>query len=205
LDFENALAGLKVPVRTLSLRMPGSNVTHNSQTIYEHMKGDWLWLMGDDHTFSPDLLLNLLDHQVDVVVPICARRAPPFWTLLYKDLDVARNICSVYSWEELSRLDGLIPITGAGSGGMLIRKYVLEKLDPPVFENARTPDGKNIGEDLTLCHKINKAGFTIWADLDQTMGHISSCDIRPVRVNGAWTIDGVFDGRTAHMSWEGGK
>ena len=167
--------------------------------LVEQMQGEWLWLLGDDHTFEPDLLLSLLKHNVDVVVPVCARRAPPFLSLLYKDLDIANDVCTVYAWEELALLDGVIPVAGAGSGGMLIRKYVLDALAKPRFENAVTRSGYVVGEDMTVCDKINRAGFTIWADLAQTMGHISPCAIWPVRTDAGWAMDGDFDGKRAQL------
>jgi hypothetical protein len=200
LDFEHCWDRLKIPAGTLSLRMPGSNVTRNCEMIVDKMHGEWVWFMGDDHTFEPDLLLKLLEHDVDVIVPICARRAPPFLSLLYKDLDVDRDIATIYTWEELAHLDGLVSIAGAGSGGMLIKKYVLDAIPSPRFENGITKTGLVVGEDITLCDKINKAGFTIWADLNLTMGHISPCAIWPVKKDGQWVMEGDFDGRRCQLA-----
>ena len=195
LEFENALEALQVPSGTTSLRLPGSNVTRNCEMISDLMAGEWLWLLGDDHTFPADTLLKLLDHNVDVVVPICSRRGPPFLPVLYKDLDIPRGVCTVYTWQELGWLTGLVTVAGAGSGGMLIRHHVLDALTKPRFENATTPDGAVAGEDITLCDKITREGYTIWADLDQTIGHLTSVDIRPVRGPAGWTINGIFDRR----------
>lgn len=195
LDFEHSIEGLRVPVGTHSFRMPGSNVTLNMETILSQMKGDWLFIMGDDHTFEPDLLYNLLARDVDVIVPLCSRRGPPFLPVLYKDLDIDKGICEAYRWEELNYLSGVIPVAGAGSAGMLIKKRVFEEIPSPVFENLVTPDGKVAGEDVSLSHKINKAGFQIWADMDQVMGHISPVDLRPKRNGNGWEITGIFGQR----------
>lgn len=197
LDFEHSMEGLRVPFGTHSLRMPGSNVTLNSEAIVKQMSGDWLWLMGDDHTFEPDILLKLLAHNVDVVVPICVRRGPPFLSVLYKELDVPKNICEAYAWEELNLLHGLIPIAGAGSAGMLIRKYVLDAIPEPRFTNYEVAPGLIAGEDVTFSDKINKAGFCIYADLDISMGHITPVDLRPHRNGKGWQVEGIFGRRSS--------
>ena len=186
-----------MPYHTLSRRMPGSNVTLNMEALVRQMRGNWRWVMGDDHTFEPDTLFKLLAHNVDVVVPLCVRRGPPFLPVLYKELDAPKGICDTYAWEELALLSGLIPIRGAGSGGMLIRKYVLDAIPSPKFANINVADGLTAGEDVSFSHRVNEAGFSIWADLDTTMGHITPVDLRPVRDADGWHTEGIFGRRTS--------
>ena len=215
LDFEHSLEGLKIPNNCLSLRLPGSNVTLNMEGIVRQMQGEWLWIIGDDHTFDPELLLNLLKHDVDVVVPLCARRGPPFWPVVYKNLDIPAGVCDVYEWYELSLMDGLISVEGVGSAGMLIKKRVLDALPLPIFENLLTADGKAAGEDVSLSYKIIKAGFPIHVDLNQVMGHVTPVDIRPVRgYDGVFRTDGIFGRRTTpegerdlnvRLTWSGSQ
>ena len=197
LDFEHSLEGLRVPFGTHSLRMPGSNVTLNTEALADQMSGEWLWLMGDDHTFEPDILLKLLAHEVDVVVPLCVRRGPPFLSVLYKELDAPKGICETYQWEELHKLAGLIPIRGAGTAGMLIRRHVLEAIPKPRFKNIEVVVGLTAGEDVSFSHRVNEAGLTIWADLDTVMGHIAPVDLRPVRGKEGWYTEGVFGRRSS--------
>mgnify|MGYP006866180342 CR=1 FL=1 len=44
---------------------------------------EWAWIMGDDHEFANVALIELLNTQVDIVVPLVVRRQPPFIPVLF--------------------------------------------------------------------------------------------------------------------------
>jgi hypothetical protein len=76
-QFLDCFSSLKVPEGTQLLRVQGSSSAGGCNRIVKSFTGDWVWLIPDDHTFEPDILLKLLDRNVDVVAPrVCVRAAP---------------------------------------------------------------------------------------------------------------------------------
>ena len=135
--------------------------------------------MGDDHVFAPDILARLISHDVDVVVPHCLKRVPPFDPVAYG----GQNEDGDYFTAELPE-SGLTEVWAAGSGGMLIRRHVLEAIGDPGFET-----GIGLSEDLNFCRKVRDAGFSIWCDVDAKLGHLHYNTVWPVLRDGVWQIE----------------
>lgn len=180
----------------------GVNVAHNCNNLVKEMlEGpfEWLWIMGDDHGFQDSLLLSLLDRDVDIVVPIVSRRGPPFQTVLYQYAALDGSAYMTFSWADLSRnhpQGGLIAVDAAGSGGMLIRRHVLETMTAPWFSWS-----EKISEDVNFCLKARIAGFAINADLDQRMTHLTPCELEPYRNDkGEWNVAAVIGGRRVSLT-----
>lgn len=179
-DFAVALMHQQLPVGTKMLWTKGVDVVGNMNSLVRGMDGDWLWILGDDHVFDPDLLQRLLAHDLDVVVPLCLKRAPPYDPVVYSH----QNEDGAYvGFVDLPRR-GLAEIHAAGSAGMLVRRHVLETIGDPVFESH---GGMN--EDLTFCAKVREAGFRIWVDVDSRLGHIGQAAVWPAWRNGEWQIE----------------
>ena len=203
-----SLDRLKVPRGTTLLYAEGADLAQNCNKLVENMTGEWLWIMGDDHQFKPDVLLNLLNHNVGIVVPTVCRRRPFFHPVIYSIAALDGSKGQMHSWPSLSEEhhnDKLIKVEAAGSAGMLVRKYVFNTIPTPWFEWKGTTS-----EDVVFCWKARQAGFFIHADLTQTLGHITSCNLEPVRKpNGQWemaiTIDGyqiVLTPNANTQTWE---
>ena len=199
-----SLDELYVPAGTCIIYAEGPDIARNRNSLVRQMKGEWLWMMDDDHRFGPDLLLALLNHEQDIVVPTVCVRGQPFDPVLYEVVSQDSTLDKKYSWAELSSKSGLIPVAGAGTAGMLIQHYVLADTPPPWFETTRY-----LSEDLTFCVNTSNRGYQVYADLDQTMTHITPCELEPKRdENGAWgmtiTIDGykiVLEPNAATQTW----
>lgn len=178
------------PRTQMDIRM-GVDVCGQLNNMIRGLNGDWLWIMGDDHMFEPDLLPRLLAHNVDVVVPHCLRRNPP-WTPVvnsHEDDD---------GWQVSADLpaEGLTEIWSAGSAGMLVRRRVFDAVEDPWFTPAQDAIGLN--EDIHFCRKVRDAGFKIWCDPAALLGHISHYTVYP-RYDaelGGWHVDHVFDQHT---------
>ena len=78
---------LDVPVGSrVSIHRNGSVVQNMNASLLDlEDEHEWVFLLGDDHCFPKDLLTQLLDHDVDVVVPLCVKRTPPFQLVIYKE------------------------------------------------------------------------------------------------------------------------
>jgi len=170
--FTESMTGLQTPEGSMISFRYGTDIPNGMSWLADNMVGDWLFIMGDDHCFHPDLLMNLLDHEADVVVPLCLMRQRPFAPVVRVDeeghvIDLTR-----------AATDGLVKIHSAGSAGMLIRKHVLdavrEKFPGPVFERRA-----DVSEDFLFCDRVRECGFNIRCDLGQTLGHMTACAIWP--------------------------
>jgi hypothetical protein len=174
----------------------GVDVCHNFNTMVRHVLQDptfqWLWILGDDHLFNPNLLLNLLDRNVDVVTPLCLRRLAPYVPLLHTGFD-KRCVSYKNPWEMIQGKTGLLEWEGsAGNAGMLIRRHVLEAMTDPYFENGKTASGVGAA-DLYFWHKLREQGFKTYLDLDNLLGHMTHVAVWPkyLEETGTWTYQMV--------------
>lgn len=166
----------------------------NNGTRARLANGTWVWFMGDDHTFEPDLLLKLLDHGKDVVQPLVPTKVAPFRPCLMHG--PYRKGMPVYTWDEIpgGGLWALPKTDFTGQAGLLVREPVLTALKDPWFSPGQLePD--RVMEDMYFCKSLHEAGYTIWIDCDQVMGHKADIESKPVRIDGRW-VPGIVSGRT---------
>ena len=63
-DFSLSMCVLLKPEDARIIWTKSVDVVGNCNQICRKMLGEWLWLMGDDHVFNPDILVRLLEHNV---------------------------------------------------------------------------------------------------------------------------------------------
>lgn len=197
-QFSNDLTLLDVPDGTKISFMRSSSIVQNLNMGVETMLGDeesqWLWLIGDDHAFNRDIVKKLLDRNLDIVAPLCTKRGPPFPLVAYPDTigtDVhGRTLYDTLTYDELDG-DEPFSVAASGSAGMLIRRHVLEVMDPPWFRNS---DGLTTNEDVEFCKAARHAGFTVWVDPTVWLGHIGIVVAWPSKRAGIWGLTLDFQG-----------
>ncbi len=194
--FTDALERTIVPMDTIQSRAQSCNPVSNCNHLLYTMdpKFQWLWMLGDDHDWEPGLLMQLLDRQVDLIVPMLPRRAAKWLPVVYARYEPAldgkpHTRTRTYSWQELNeaRLHGdeLLPIAACGGAGMLIRRHVWEGVAEahgmPWFRTGTTgPD--SMAEDLDFTWKANKMGFGCYVDTTAFMDHLVPAAMHP-RIN----------------------
>jgi hypothetical protein len=149
------------------------------------MTGGWVWILGDDHTFDADLLMNLLERELDFVLPVVPRRDSPFCPVLMHGPVGAKM--RRYSWTELP-VKGLLKLPkgdSAGQAGALVRKPVLDRLGDPWFEGGKLTPGR-LMEDMYFVHRMHELDVDMYVDCDQVMPHIANVTITPQRHGGRW-------------------
>jgi len=163
------------------------------QTVEEER--DWLWFMDDDHAFPPGLVTLLLRHNLPLVTPVCLTRTAPFNAVSYVDVPHPQ-IVGAQTRIPLPLSDqpknGLIRIAVGGCAGMLIRREVLEAIEPPWFEYGAK------SEDIIFCEKAIVAGFQLYADLDARLGHITTAVVWPSVKDNQW-VTGFTIGRDLNL------
>mgnify|MGYP003575119207 CR=1 FL=1 len=141
---------------------------------------EYLWFMDDDHAFAPSLLTKLLAHDEALVTPICLTRVHPFKPVQYIERDESGEYQYLPIQLENSPDNGLVEIQAGGCAGMLIRRDVIEAIEPPWFEYA------DRSEDIIFCEKAKAAGFKLHADLSCRLGHITTAVVEPAVRGGDW-------------------
>ena len=181
-----SITQLAVPANTCEYWQSGSNVADNINTTLEatlaHEMFEWVWLMGDDHTFPENVLLSLLDRDVDVVVPLCLNRFPPFDPTIVKKGGLTRL--------ENLPTGGLYELQDGetcGDAGMLIRRRVLEAIERPWYDRLRS--GSLGVDDQCFVDRVKRAGFKVHVDIDNRLGHMSPFTMLPVLdAAGKWHV-----------------
>ncbi len=167
-------------MQSLAFRVPhgssirwvmGNDIAESRNQACAEIDGDWIWFIDDDHAFQEDILVKLLSHGVDIVTPLCLRRNQPFLPVPCVDDDFMD--LNLYGESEL------VEVQHAGSSGMLIRRRVLDALEPPWFELAHEPDGRPVSEDVNFCRRAVEAGFKIHVDTGVRLGHITTAVVWP--------------------------
>lgn len=197
--FTMAISTVHMPENSKISMVRSMDVTTNLNTIIRDMfEGEWMWFMGDDHVFDQNLLLDLLDREVDVVAPLCAKKNPPWNLVSFKSEELRTNeddgiTYPHYEYVEMSELpeEGLFEVHAVGSAGLLVRRHVLDAIGDPWFENSR---GTVINDDLEFCRKIREAGFKIYVDTEAYLGHIGHYTVFPGTRDGRWGMTLDFGG-----------
>ena len=156
----------------------GHSIPAQRNQIVEALEPDHtaLWFIDDDHRFRRDVLRQLLSRgpAYDILGAFYCMRHPPFQPVAFVPHE-GRQMRGL-AWAQLPPPDqgGVVvlpPGSGIGTAGMLIRRRVLDALDPPWFsERFLTTDG--IGDDLYFCQQAAQAGFRVAIDLNARLGHI---------------------------------
>ncbi len=79
--FSHCLMSIQAPAGSTIEWVMGLDIPANHNKLVRAAlatNAEWLWIKGDDSVFAPDILTRLLSHDVDVVVPLCLRRMPPY-------------------------------------------------------------------------------------------------------------------------------
>lgn len=200
--FTRSLTTLITPPGTKTVWGIGSDICKNFNAAIGESLGEWIWIMGDDHVFAPDLLIRLLDHEVDVVSPLVAARKWPHPMFVFRH-DPEKDEMTIVDRGELPA-SGLHPYDGCSGAGMLIRRHVLARLTAPYYEPGRVRRGE-LNEDTWLMYKMRQAGAQIWVDFDTRMGHQTPAVVWPRRdAEGHWEIEVDLFCRQPETSDSGG-
>lgn len=178
------------PEGTTSSYGQSVSIPENMNTIIRGMpdNAEWLWIQSDDHLWQEDALRRLLDRDVDVVVPLIIKRSPPFIPVINKRQREDQSYLP-FAYSDIPT-EGLLEVDTAGSGGMLIRRHVIDAIKEMqghdrVFE---VEAGDKLAEDYVLCRKVKEAGFKIYCDVEVTMGHQGVHAVWPQVMDGEWVL-----------------
>jgi len=184
-EFWMSLEALQVPSGSRLVASRGADIPHQLNEGVRNMAGEWVFILGDDHTFDHDILLKLLDRNVDVVQPVISRRDSPFAPILLHG--PLAPMMKRYQWTELptSGLFRLPKNDPTGQAGMLVRRPILGRIGDPWFEAGQLTPGR-LMEDMFFIQKLHDMDVPVFVDCDLAMGHVANISILPQKYNGRW-------------------
>lgn len=164
--FAISMQRLEVPPGTSTVWQIGNDIAASRNRACEDFDGSWLWFIDDDHAFSSTVLLELLAHDLPIIGPNVLRRQQPFASTACVQ-DAVLNLRG-------RPARGVVKVQHTGSSGLLIRREVIESLEPPWFEL-----GNGVSEDVNFCRKAADAGWPIHVDLGVRLGHVTTTVVWP--------------------------
>lgn len=195
-EFTTSLLNLHVPQNTTWQWASGTSIEGNRNLAMSRIpnEAEWIYTIDDDHEFEPDTLMFLIqrmfsDERIDILQGLCHTRKPPYLPYAYRRNGEPDQLGWGYtnaSWDELP-ISGISEWDAVGTGGMLIRRRVIDVMPYPWFEAGKTAKDA-IGEDLYFCTKARQLGFRVWMDSDTRTGHITKAIGWPAVVNGEWHV-----------------
>ena len=187
-SFYDELSYVDRPPDTVVSHAVGLYVNENRNQISTHaleLGAEWVWYIDDDHCFHPDTLTRLLAHNVDIVSGLYCRRVAPFHPVIYMEEDADGDVVK-YALQ--NQHVGMQQVVATGAGCLLVKANVLRTLGAPYWRISQRPDGTMVGEDIDFCVRARAAGFTVWCDMDTSIGHLTTVAVYPHRVNDAWAL-----------------
>jgi hypothetical protein len=195
-DFNKCLLKLLVPAGSQWEWASGTSIEGNRNLALTKMKDhcEWIYTIDDDHGFEPDILLRLLDRMtvnpgVDILQGLCQTKKPPYLPYAYRRDPAYHGYGVNYinaRWDELPPT-GISEWDAVGTGGMLIRRSVIDRMKYPWFEVGRTFKDA-LGEDLYFCTKAKELGFRVWVDSENRTSHMTTTALSPAfdEESGEW-------------------
>lgn len=138
---------------------------------------DYLLMIDDDMIVPVDLFERLYKHDVDIVAPLAFQRRKPYYPVIYK---------TKTGWDESKRQsyfsneivknypkDTLFNCDAVGFGAVLIKRWVLERMQKPMFMSTSPT-----GEDILFCYNAREqVGAKVYVDTGTKIAHLGSPQI----------------------------
>lgn len=180
-SFYDCFYGLNLPEGSKIQRVSNGCLSDNRNKIVELAKGyDYLFLVDDDLMFSPDVVLELLKHDKDVVSGIACQREPPFRPYIWNSISANGEL-------GYANLEGnsLVKTLATGAGGVLIKMSVFDKLKKPYFEMYY--EGEKLWwDDIVFAKKLIEADVEVFVDPKLTFWHATKACVAPIFFNNEW-------------------
>lgn len=135
---------------------------------------DYLFMIDDDMIVPMNLFELLYRHDVDIVAPLAFQRRSPYYPVIYKQKT---------GWDEVRKekffgneivknypKDKLFQCDAVGFGAVLIKRWVIEKMQTPRFMSTSPT-----GEDILFCyHAREQLGAKIYCDTSVKIAHLGA-------------------------------
>jgi len=192
-DAVQALMTLKYPPGTSVALETGTSTIASKRNslvrkLLEKRELQWMLFLDSDMTPPRDVIPQLLATQRDIVSALCVTRKPPYRPCVgFVDPDDGTRTTPL---SEYGGPDPVKEVEWVGAGCVLVRRRVFESMEPLWFEAT----AEDQGEDYAFCLKARAAGFKVFCDISQWVGHIGA---------NAVTIEDTIKENTSHPQSDG--
>lgn len=177
-DFYDCLERLEKPFRTEIYR-PSYGIAKNRNIIIRKALADdftHILFLDDDMVFGPNLLIQLLSHNKDVVNGLCLTRFPFFTPVLFDGINLNNDLVP-HKLRENER--GLIKIWASGLACTLINTKVFKNFIGDTFLSIGFLHPDELSEDISFYIQLESLGYEAYCDLNCHVGHHINAVIWP--------------------------
>ena len=143
-------------------------------------------LMIDDDIVPPDNIMELVEHDKDVVAGLCyaCNSYSGIFPVAYQKTDkgMFRGSYNLIGTGNDTENKGLLKVDLVGSGCIMIHRHVFARLDKPYFKFIFNDDLTQIeeSEDFDFCNRVIEAGMEVYVDTDRACGHLKAVDLKEI-------------------------
>jgi len=185
-DFYDYYNLLSKPVGTMAMFVHGPSPAKNRNQIIDQAiehKCSHVLFIDDDSAFKSDALIQLLEHDKDIVCGLQLRREYPHQPLIFDHMKSDGQSLYSYLNGDETRLKR---IAACGFGFVLIKTTVFEKMEKPWVRIGEL-DPQEWSDDIGFFKRAREAGVTeMYCDMECRIGHISTMVVWPNKVDGKW-------------------
>jgi len=171
--FTLSLASLIIPENSTLMAIPRVMIDTARNMFCEKLltmpEKTHLLMIDDDMTFEPDMLLRMLDHDVDIIGALAFKRRADYQPCVYQKKEDG-NHYPIFP-QKFTEVDAI------GTGAILIKREVIEKIKNPWFETFYDKKGQHFSVDFDFSIKSKKTGFKIFVDPEIQCGHIGDGEV----------------------------
>jgi hypothetical protein len=132
-----------------------------------------IMMMDTDQIYPENTILRLLNHNLPVVSAAVHRRWEPFDIIMYRgEIDRFLHVTDE-EFIKSKKENKLIKIDATGTGCILYSATCFYDIPAPWYENVKSEKGW-VGEDITFCSKLRKAGYDIFLDPNVAVDHLTT-------------------------------
>ena len=164
--------GVKLVLETLGLTWDKPIASNGNRIVKRFLKTDCDFLMMIDDDVIPLFnIAELIFYNKDIIgAPTRRRKAERLEWVAYKKNPEGKGYYSI----DLDRIDpnaDLVKVDAIGTGCILIKRKVLEKVRPPFVDEFDDDGIRCLGMDLNFCQKAVEAGFEVYVSPKKICEH----------------------------------
>lgn len=147
-------------VRERCVRPLRPGTTRPKEPFFGEVDYDYIMWIDSDIVFNPQDFQTLLDKDREIIAGLYNASDGNFACRVIDDADGATK-----------QVIEPVEAEWVGMGFMLIKRGVLEMIEPPWFQST-VVDGQFVTEDIYFCLMARKAGFKVYVDPEVTVRHL---------------------------------
>lgn len=151
----------------------------NAENIISEVPFDYLMFIDDD-IVPPDDILDMVELDKDIISAVCFsfQYDEPFALILNKSDNPF--LPEGYIQSDKINKEKIMECDAVGTGCMLIKREVLEKIENPFMFRYDEKGNLERGEDFSFCEKAKTSGYKIFVDTTKICSHYANIDLKKV-------------------------